>query len=86
LRVPVTVTATDLRSGERTVLREGPNDDAVYAGAALAGVLSPLESGKMLLAQGAYADLAPVGLARKGEGAVVMDAGEMQSIGEIKNG
>lgn len=86
-RVPVTVTATDLRSGERIVLREGPCDDAVYASAALAGVLPPLESGTMLLADGAYTDLAPVDLAREGGRAVVVvDAGEMQPSGEIKNG
>jgi NTE family protein len=68
-RVPVVVTATDLRSGERVVLRTVPSDDAVYASAALAGVLPPLELGKLLLADGAYTDLAPVDVARELESA-----------------
>lgn len=40
-RIPVVVTATDLRSGERVVLRDVPADAAIYASAALAGVLPP---------------------------------------------
>lgn len=63
-RIPVVVTATDLRSGERMVLRTAPSDDAVYASAALAGVLPPLEMGEHLLADGVYSDLAPVDVAR----------------------
>jgi NTE family protein len=87
-RVPVVVTATDLRSGERVVLRTVPADDAVYASAALAGVLPPLELGQLLLADGAYTDLAPVDVARELESATVIavDAGRLDRAGEISNG
>lgn len=87
-RIPVVVTATDLRSGERVVLRTVPSDDAVYASAALAGVLPPLELGQLLLADGAYTDLAPVDVARELESATVIavDAGRLDRAGEISNG
>jgi NTE family protein len=63
-RVPVAVTATDLLSGERVVLRDGNAALAVYASAALAGVVPPLELHGRLLADGGYADIAPVDVAR----------------------
>lgn len=87
-RVPVLVTATDLRGGERVVLRNAPSDDAVYASAALAGVLPPLEFGEFLLADGAYSDLAPVDVAREfGPSAVIaVDAGRLDRAGPIQNG
>ncbi len=72
-RVPVAICATDLRTGERVVLKEGPAADAVYASAALAGVLPPLERDGYLLSDGAYADLAPVDVAR-GFGATIVIA------------
>jgi NTE family protein len=87
-RVPVVVTATDLRSGERIVLRTAPSDDAVYASAALAGVLPPLELGQYLLADGAYSDLAPVDVARelRSSTVIAVDAGRLDRAGEIRNG
>lgn len=87
-RIPVVVTATDLRSGQRVVLRDVPADEAVYASAALAGVLPPLERGDWLLADGAYADLAPVDLAREARGTVVIavDAGGSEQTANPRNG
>ncbi len=87
-RVPVVVTATDLRSGERVVLQTAPSDDAVYASAALAGVLPPLEMGQYLLADGAYSDLAPVDVARELQSSpvIAVDAGRLDHAGEIRNG
>lgn len=87
-RVPVVVTATDLRSGERIVLRTAASDDAVYASAALAGVIPPLEMGPYLLADGAYSDLAPVDVARELQSSIVIavDAGRLDRAGEIRNG
>lgn len=61
---PVSVCATDLRSGRRQVLDRGDATEAIYASVALAGVLPPLERGAALLADGAYSDLAPVDVAR----------------------
>jgi len=39
--VPVAVVATDLLSGEHVVMREGEAVRAVYASAAIAGLLPP---------------------------------------------
>lgn len=87
-RIPVAVTATDLRGGGRVVLRTERADDAVYASAALAGVLPPLELGDWLLADGAYTDLAPVDVAGQMGAATVIavDAGSLDRDGEIRNG
>lgn len=87
-RIPVAVSATDLRSGRRVVLRTGPAVEAVYASAALAGVLPPLEREDLLLADGAYTDLAPVDVARGlGPGPVIaVDPGQPAEAGEIHNG
>jgi NTE family protein len=87
-RVPVVVTATDLRSGRRVDLRTGDAVEAMYASGALAGVLPPLERGDLLLADGAYVDLAPVDLAREHAPAVVIavDAGQSADAAGIRNG
>lgn len=64
VRLPFAAVATDLRSGQRVVLREGRASEAVYASSALAGVLPPASHDGSLLADGAYADVAPVDVAR----------------------
>jgi NTE family protein len=63
-RIPVAITTTDLRSGERIVLRAGSAADAAYASSALAGIVPPLARGELLLADGTYTDPAPVDVAR----------------------
>lgn len=87
-RVSVAVAASDLRSGRRVVLRSGPAVEAVYASAALAGVLPPLEWRGHLLADGAYTDLAPVDVARSlGPGPVIaVDPGQPARMSGIRNG
>ncbi|WP_412062234.1 patatin-like phospholipase family protein [Rubrivirga sp. IMCC45206] len=87
-RLPVAITATDLRTGARHVMREGDAADAVYASSALAGVLPPLELGDLLLADGAYADPAPVDLARQiGPPTVLaVDVGQSRPAPSIDNG
>jgi len=87
-RIPIVVSATDLKSGNRTVIRSGNAVDAVYASAALAGVLPPLQADDRLLADGAYTDLAPVDVARDlASGPVIaVDPGQQSHTGEIHNG
>jgi NTE family protein len=63
-RIPFFATATDIVSGERVVFDSGPATDAVYASAALAGILPPAEIDGRLLVDGGYCDLAPVDVAR----------------------
>lgn len=65
VRLPFAAVATDLRSGQRVVLRKGNAARAVYASSALAGVLPPAAHDGSLLADGAYADVAPVDVARE---------------------
>lgn len=87
-RVPVAVCATDLRSGRRVVFRSGSASAAAYASSALAGVLPPLRRGDQLLCDGAYADIAPVDVARSfGHPLVIaVDAGQPQASTEVQNG
>jgi NTE family protein len=87
-RVPVAVCATDLRTGHRTTLRSGLATEAVYASAALAGLLPPLWRNDQILADGAYADIAPIDVAR-GFGhpiVIVVDPGQSSGAPHIDNG
>lgn len=87
-RLPVAVGATDLNSGRRVILRSGSASSAVLASAALAGVLPPLRQGDGLLADGAYADIAPIDVAR-GFGAdlvVAVDPGQAPNAARVENG
>ena len=87
-RVPVTVCATELRTGARVQLRSGPAREAVYASAALAGLFPPAERDGMLLADGAYTDVAPVDVAHAMGVPVVVavDPGDNPGLPEIHNG
>jgi len=87
-RIPVAVCATDLRTGERVVMEGGPAGKAAYASAALAGVLPPLELDGHLLCDGAYADLAPVDVARRlgPRSVVAVDVGQHTTRESIANG
>lgn len=79
-RIPLAVSATDLRSGCRVVLTSGNAADAVYASVALAGVLPPRPRGGELLVDGAYADVAPVDVARSFGFPVVLAVDPGQSL------
>ncbi|MBX3173516.1 MAG: patatin-like phospholipase family protein [Gemmatimonadaceae bacterium] len=87
-RIPVWLAATDLLSGKRVTLREGSAVENVYASAALAGVVPPLPRGDLLLADGAYADVAPVDLARAlaPDVVIAVDAGPSDHPPELRNG
>ncbi|VVT00004.1 conserved hypothetical protein [Hoeflea sp. EC-HK425] len=62
--IPVFVCTTDVLSGERVVHNRGSAANYVYASAALAGILPPLIDGSHVLMDGAYADIAPIDVAR----------------------
>lgn len=86
-RLPVAIGATDLRAGARVILREGDAAEAAYASSALAGILAPLPHRRGLLADGAYADLAPIDVAREaGAPVVVVDSGRLDPAGPVHNG
>lgn len=87
-RVPVAVSATDLLSGNRIVLREGSASSAAYASSALAGVLPPLRLGTHLLADGAYTDICPIDVARRFgcDRVVAVHPGRSDVIEDVRNG
>jgi len=87
-RIPVVVCATDLRSGSRVELSSGRAATAVYASAALAGILPPVEQDDRVLVDGVYADVAPVDLARAMGAPVVIaiDPGQTSGAVSITNG
>jgi NTE family protein len=85
-RIPVTVCATDLRSGIRVAFSSGPAAPAVYASSALAGVLQPMAHGDQLLADGVYSD-APTDLARRmAPVVVVVDPSQGAGAESLTNG
>ncbi len=87
-KIPFAVIATDLCSGKRIVLKKGKAADAVYASAALPGILPPLVRGKRMLVDGCYSDNAPVDVARKfgTEVVIVVDVGQDTEAPQIRNG
>jgi NTE family protein len=87
-RLPLAVCATDLRGGRRHVMRTGDASEALYASVALAGILPPLERDGLLLADGAYADVAPVDVARAFGHRVVIAVNPDQepATADIRNG
>ncbi|MDH3270175.1 MAG: patatin-like phospholipase family protein [Gemmatimonadota bacterium] len=87
-RVPIAVSATDLLSGERVVIRSGPAFDAVYASSALAGVLPPESRGSFLLADGAYTDVCPIDVALEygNDCLVAVHPGRADVVHEIRSG
>ncbi|MEA3246498.1 MAG: patatin-like phospholipase family protein [Gemmatimonadota bacterium] len=86
--LPLAVCATDLVSGRRVILRSGPATEALHASAALAGVAPPLRRDDTLLADGVYADIAPIDVARDFGYPVVIavDPGQAIVAGKVHNG
>jgi NTE family protein len=66
-RIPVFTCATDLLSGKRVIKSHGSAVEAAYGSSALAGILPPVSDGSYLLADGAYADIAPIDVARQSD-------------------
>ena len=87
-RIPVFTCATDMLSGKRVVVGKGRAADNVYASAALAGILPPLVDGPHVLMDGAYADIAPVDVARAtgAEVVIAVDPSQPENTTGPKNG
>lgn len=87
-RIPIFVCATDMLSGQRVVFDKGPATDCVYSSAALAGILPPLVHGDHILMDGAYADIAPVDVARAAgvEVVIAVDPSQRENATGPKNG
>jgi NTE family protein len=65
LDFPVAVVATDLLTGERVVIDEGPVTEAVRASISLPGVFAPVIKDNMVLVDGAVSDRLPIEVARE---------------------
>ncbi|MCC5913273.1 MAG: patatin-like phospholipase family protein [Balneolaceae bacterium] len=59
-KIPLCMIATDLTSGEKVVLKEGPLYKAVMASTCLPGIFVPVEWGDMLLVDGVFCENVPV--------------------------
>lgn len=77
LPIPFSAVATDLETGERTWLVQGPLSRAMRASYSATGVIQPLRLNGRLLADGALVDSLPVDAARRMGAAVliVVDVG-----------
>jgi len=71
-RIPVYATATDIVTGARVVFGSGLASTALYASAALAGILPPAEIDGRTLVDGGYCDLAPIDVVRDAGADVVI--------------
>lgn len=60
LRIPLAVVATDLRNGEKVVIRKGDLAKAVHASSAIPGLFSPVVFEGRLLCDGLVIDNVPV--------------------------
>ncbi len=69
---PLLAIATDMRTGEQVILKEGKLIDAVRASIALPGLLSPYPLGNRLLGDGGLVNPLPVGVAREAFGGPVL--------------
>jgi NTE family protein len=58
--IPLAIVATDLKTGDEVVLREGPARLAVQASSAIAGVFPPVKVGGRDLVDGGFVDKVPV--------------------------
>lgn len=70
--VPLAMVATDITSGEKVVLKEGPVDVAVMASTCVPGVFKAVEVGDRLLVDGGVVENVPINTVREmGAGYVI---------------
>jgi NTE family protein len=65
LDIPVAVVATDIKTGEKVVFKEGPIADAVRASISIPGIFVPEKVGGRLLVDGGVIDRVPVSVVRE---------------------
>ncbi len=64
LRLPLSIMATDIGTGERVVLRQGSLSQAMRASMSVPGILAPVKIGQRTLVDGGLVDNVPIGEAR----------------------
>ncbi|MED1202186.1 patatin-like phospholipase family protein [Heyndrickxia acidicola] len=65
LKVPIAIVATDLKTGEKVVFREGPIAEAVRASISIPGIFIPEKVGGRLLVDGGVIERVPVTVAKE---------------------
>ncbi|MBW2087046.1 MAG: patatin-like phospholipase family protein [Deltaproteobacteria bacterium] len=60
LPLPFCAVSTDLKTGRPVLFRRGPLREAIYASAAIPGMVSPLKLNNLLLADGGVLNMVPV--------------------------
>ncbi|MGM9925261.1 MAG: patatin-like phospholipase family protein [Bacillus sp. (in: firmicutes)] len=65
LDIPLAVVATDIKTGEKVVFKEGSAADAVRASIAIPGIFKPEKIGNHLLVDGGVADRVPVSVVKE---------------------
>jgi len=64
LPIPLAVVATNIKTGEKVVMREGLVADAVRASIAVPGIFVPVKIGEQLLVDGGVVDRVPVSVVK----------------------
>lgn len=65
LEIPMAIVATNIKTGEKVVFREGLVADAVRASIAIPGIFTPEKIGDQLLVDGGVVDRVPVSVVRE---------------------
>lgn len=65
LHIPCSVVASDIETGERVILNQGPVIPAVQASCSVPGIVEPVELNGRLLCDGGVTDMLPVGVLRE---------------------
>lgn len=65
LPIPLAVVATNIKTGEKVVMKEGPVADAVRASVAVPGIFVPVKIGDQLLVDGGVVDRVPISVVKE---------------------
>ncbi|MEH6944895.1 patatin-like phospholipase family protein [Bacillus sp. JJ722] len=65
LDIPISIVATDIKTGEKVVFTEGSVADAVRASIAIPGIFTPEKIGDQLLVDGGVVDRVPVSVVKE---------------------
>ncbi|MEK3800157.1 patatin-like phospholipase family protein [Peribacillus sp. FSL H8-0477] len=64
LDIPIAIVATDIRTGEKVIFREGPIAEAVRASISVPGIFVPEKIGNRMLVDGGVIDRVPVSVVK----------------------
>lgn len=65
LKIPFAAVATDIKTGEKVVIRHGSLVEAIRASASIPGIFTPVKRGNRFLVDGGLADPVPISVLKK---------------------